>query len=99
MSVNFSVVRVEKRTRQNVEKFERHIERKNENYSNMNVDLSQTENNIHFKSCDMTYTEKRGTYRKKLFILILQKKITHQAKPQSSKNHIRIHRDYDKGNG
>ena len=58
MSVNFSVVRVEKRTRQNVEKFERHIERKNENYSNMNVDLSQTENNIHFKSCDMTYTEK-----------------------------------------
>ncbi len=34
------------------------MERKNENYDNMNVDLSQTENNVHFKSCgDKTYNE------------------------------------------
>ncbi len=34
------------------------MERKNESYENMNVDLSQTENNVHFKSCgDETYNE------------------------------------------
>ena len=36
---DFSVARVEKRTRASVGKFERHIERKNESYENMNVDL------------------------------------------------------------
>ena len=33
-----------------------HIERKNQNYENMNVDLSQTPRNVHFQSCgDLTY--------------------------------------------
>ena len=37
-------------------KSERHIERKNQNYENMNVDLSQTPRNVHFQSCgDLTY--------------------------------------------
>ena len=44
---DFSVARVEKRTRESVGKFERHIERKNESYENMNVDLSRTPMNVH----------------------------------------------------
>ena len=39
---NFSVARIETRTRATVGKFERHIERKNDSYENMNVDLSRT---------------------------------------------------------
>lgn len=53
-----SVARVEKRTRATVGKFERHIERKNESYENMNVDLFRSHLNVCFKSCgDMTYNE------------------------------------------
>ena len=48
---NFCVARVETRTRQSVGKFERHIERKNESYENMNVDLSRTPMNVSFKGC------------------------------------------------
>lgn len=55
---DFSVARVEKRTRESVGKFERHIERKNESYENMNVDLSRTPMNVHFQSCgELTYNE------------------------------------------
>ena len=55
---NFSVARVEKRTRASVGKFERHIERKNESYENMNVDLSRTPMNVHFQGCvELTYNE------------------------------------------
>lgn len=55
---NFSVARVEKRTRASVGKFERHIERKNESYENMNVDLSRTPLNVHFQGCgELTYNE------------------------------------------
>ncbi len=55
---NFSVARVETRSRASVGKFERHIERKNESYENMNVDLSRTPMNVSFKSCgDLTYNE------------------------------------------
>ena len=55
---NFCVARVETRTRASVGKFERHIERKNESYENMNVDLSRTPMNVSFKSCgDQTYNE------------------------------------------
>lgn len=55
---NFSVARVETRTRESIGKYERHNERKNEHYGNMNVDLSCTPMNVHFKSCgDMTYNE------------------------------------------
>ena len=55
---NFSVARVETRTRDSIGKYERHNERKNEHYGNMNVDLSRTPMNVHFKYCgDMTYNE------------------------------------------
>ena len=55
---NFSVARMETRTRDSIGKYERHNERKNEHYGNMNVDLSRTPMNAHFKSCgDMTYNE------------------------------------------
>ena len=46
------------RTKDSIGKYERHNERKNEHYANMNVDLTQTEKNVHFKSCgDLTYNE------------------------------------------
>ena len=55
---NFSVARIETRTRASVGKFERHIERKNESYENMNVDLSRTPMNVSFKGCgELTYNE------------------------------------------
>ena len=55
---DFSVARIEKRTRASVGKFERHIERKNESYENMNVDLSRTPMNVHFQGCgELTYNE------------------------------------------
>lgn len=55
---NFCVARVQTRTRASVGKFERHIERKNESYENMNVDLSRSPMNVNFKSCgDLTYNE------------------------------------------
>ena len=56
MSTNYSVARVEKHTAASIGKSERHIERKNESYENMNVDLSRTPMNVHYKSCgDLTY--------------------------------------------
>ncbi len=55
---NYSVARVETYTKTSITKAERHNERKNKSYSNMNVDLSQTPNNIHYKRCDTTYNEK-----------------------------------------
>lgn len=55
---NFSVARIETRTRATVGKFERHIERKNDSYENMNIDLSRTPMNVSFKSCgELTYSE------------------------------------------
>lgn len=55
---NYSVARIETRTRESVAKFERHIERKNESYENMNVDLTRTPMNVHFKGCgEETYNE------------------------------------------
>ena len=56
MSKNYAVARVQQYTKASVGKTERHIERKNQNYENMNVDLSQTPRNVHFQSCgDLTY--------------------------------------------
>ena len=53
---NFSVARVEQHTRAGIDKTERHMERKNKVYENMNVDLSRTSMNVHFQSCgDLTY--------------------------------------------
>ena len=55
---NYTVARVQTRTKDSIGKYERHNERKNEHYANMNVDLSQTEKNVHFKSCgNLTYNE------------------------------------------
>lgn len=55
---NFCVARIETRTRASVGKFERHIERKNESYENMNVDLTRTPMNVSFKGCgELTYNE------------------------------------------
>lgn len=56
MSKNYAVARVQQYTKASIGKSERHIERKNRNYENMNVDLSQTPRNVHFQSCgDLTY--------------------------------------------
>ena len=55
---NYSVARVETYTRASIVKAEIHNERKNESYSNMNVDLIQTPNNVHYKKCKKTYKEK-----------------------------------------
>ncbi|MBR5783511.1 MAG: plasmid recombination protein [Clostridia bacterium] len=55
---NYTVARVQTRTKDSIGKYERHNERKNEHYANMNVDLSQTEKNVHYKSCgELTYNE------------------------------------------
>lgn len=55
---NYTVARVQTRTKNSIGKYERHNERKNEHYANMNVDLSRTEMNVHYKSCgEQTYNE------------------------------------------
>ena len=48
---NYSVARVVTYTKQSIGKAERHNERKNQSYSNMNVNLEQTKNNIYYKTC------------------------------------------------
>lgn len=56
MSKSYSVARVQQHTAAGIVKSERHIERKNESYENMNVDLSRTPMNVHFKDCgELTY--------------------------------------------
>ena len=55
---NYSVARVVTYTKQSIGKAERHNERKNQTYSNMNVDLEQTKNNVHYKTCNTTYNER-----------------------------------------
>lgn len=55
---NYSVARVVTYTNQSIGKAERHNERKNKVYSNMNVDLEQTKNNVHYKTCNTTYNER-----------------------------------------
>lgn len=55
---NYSVARVKTRTQESVGKFERHIERKNEHYANMNVDLDRVPMNVSFRDCgELTYNE------------------------------------------
>lgn len=55
---NYTIARVQTRTKESIGKYERHNERKNEHYTNMNVDLSQTKKNVHYKSCgELTYNE------------------------------------------
>lgn len=55
---NYTIARVVTHTRDNIGKFERHIERKNDNYANINVDTSRSHRNIQFKKCDCTYNDK-----------------------------------------
>ena len=55
---NYSVARVVTHTQSTIGKCERHNERKNESYANMNVDTARCDMNVHFKSCGgLTYNE------------------------------------------
>ena len=55
---NYSVARLKPHSRNDIGKYERHNERKNESYSNMNVDLSRTQMNVSYKGCgDLTYNQ------------------------------------------
>ena len=55
---NWSVVRVEKITAEGAQKNERHNERKNASYANLNVDMERIPFNVHFKDTGgMTYNE------------------------------------------
>ena len=55
---NYSVARVVIHTQSSLGKCERHNERKNESYANMNVDMARCDMNVHFKSCgELTYYE------------------------------------------
>ena len=55
---NYSVARVVTHTQSTIGKCERHNERKNESYANMNVDMARSDMNVHFKSCgELTYNE------------------------------------------
>ena len=55
---NYSVARLKPHSRADIGKYERHNERKNESYGNMNVDLSRTPMNVSYKSCgDLTYNQ------------------------------------------
>ena len=58
VKTNYSVARVVNYTKQNIGKAERHNERKNTNYSNINVDSEQTKNNVYYKTCNTTYNER-----------------------------------------
>ena len=58
IKTNYSVARVETHTKTSIIKAERHNERKNTSYSNMNVDLEQTPNNVYYKRCETTYNER-----------------------------------------
>lgn len=53
-----SVIRVEKIFAEGAQKTERHNERKNESYANLNVDTEQIARNVHFKDTGgLTYNE------------------------------------------
>ncbi len=55
---NYSVARVVTHTQSSIGKCERHNERKNESYANMNVDMARCDMNVHFKGCgELTYNE------------------------------------------
>lgn len=59
---NWSVIRVEKISAEGAQKTERHNERKNESYANLNVDTEQIARNVHFKDTGgLTYNEYSGS--------------------------------------
>jgi len=57
MPSNMTVVRNVPRTKSEILAMERHNERKNENYSNCDVVLEHSDENIYFKKCEKTYIE------------------------------------------
>ena len=77
---NYSVARVVTHTRDNISKFERHNERKNETYSNMNVDLTQTQNNVYYKRCENTLNEKLKEFNSEESLRLLYVAITRAQK-------------------
>ena len=52
-----SVVLVQRYTRDKVGSIERHHERKNTNYGNVDVIANRTDMNVHFKKCVGTYLQ------------------------------------------
>ena len=67
---NYSVARVVTHTQSTIGKCERHNERKNESYANMNVDTARCDMNVHFKRCgELTYNEQLNK-------LIAEKKVS-----------------------
>lgn len=55
---NWSVIRVEKISAEGAQKTERHNERKNESYANLNVDTEKISRNVYFKDTGgLTYNE------------------------------------------
>lgn len=66
---NYSVARVVTHTQSTIGKCERHNERKNESYANMNVDTARCDMNVHFKGCGAL------TYNEQLNKLIAEKKV------------------------
>jgi len=55
---NYTVARIVTHTKASIGKCERHNERKNETYGNMNVDLSRSSLNVQFRNCGgRTYNE------------------------------------------
>mgnify|MGYP004532116533 CR=1 FL=1 len=55
---HFSVARVVTHTKEDISKFERHDERKNKTYSNMNIVEEKMSLNIYFKKYDCTFNQK-----------------------------------------
>ena len=55
MSVDMSVARDKAYSRKSIVSIERHNERKNENYSNVDVMLEQAVNNVYFKKPEQSY--------------------------------------------
>lgn len=57
-NTNCSVARIKRYALGAIENAERHIERKNDHYDNVNVDLSESYRNISFKDCgELTYSQ------------------------------------------
>ena len=60
---NWSVIRVEKISAEGAQKTERHNERKNESYANLNVDTEQIARNVHFMDTGgLTYLLQKGEF-------------------------------------
>jgi len=91
MSNHKSVVRNQGYTRAAAIHIERHNERKNENYGNIDVILEQSHRNIHFKKCDGTYLGVFDGMVKNGEISTRGLKLNNEGtKPESTPNQIRF---------